>query len=88
MQIGVGDVENHHADGAIAFGAEETRDDFRAIGEFFGGAFDAVFGGWRNVARERRVIENDRDGGGRHTAFLRNIAQRDDRTFRLATAQE
>src|SRR5271156_3676586 len=72
--IRVGDIEHHDADSAIAFGAEEARDDFGAIGEFFGRAFDAVFGGGRNVAGEGRVIEDDGNSGGGENPLPRAAA--------------
>src|ERR1700677_5079775 len=86
--IRVGDVEDHYADGAVAFGAEEARDDFWAIGKFFCGALDAVFGGGRDVAGERGVIEDDGDGGGRHAAFQRHVAQGNSGAFHFSTSQE
>src|SRR5271156_317518 len=86
--VGVGDIENHHAYGAIAFGAEEARDDFGAISKFLGGAFDAIFGGGWEVAGQRRVIEDDGDRGGRHAAFLGNVAQGDGCAFNFSTGQE
>src|ERR1700722_13647137 len=84
----VRDVENHHANGAIPFGAEVTRDNLRTVGKLLGGLLDAVLGRGRNVTRQWSVIENDRHRGGRDATLQRHVAEGDGHALGLAASQE
>ena len=71
----IGDIEHHHADGMVALGAKKPGDQLGSVSKLFGGPLDAVFGGSRNIARERRIIQDDRNSRCGNLAFLRHISQ-------------
>jgi tetratricopeptide (TPR) repeat protein len=75
--VGVGHIENHDADGMAALAAQGAGELVGAISQLFGGALDALLGDRWDIARQRRVIENDGNGGGGETAFLRYVANSD-----------
>ena len=80
--VRVGHVENHDADSMAAAAAQRARKQVGTIAEMLGGFVDASFGGIGNVTGERRVVEDDGDGGGRKSAALGNVADGDCRRLR------
>src|ERR1700731_2029687 len=60
-----------------ATSAQGAREKIGTVAEMFGGALDASFGGVRNVASQRRVVQNDGNGGRRKSAALGYVANCD-----------
>ena len=85
--VGVGHVEDHDADGVAALAAQGAGELVGTVAEFFGGALDFFLGDGRDVAGERRVVQDNRDGGGRKTALLRHIANRNHGSVAFAVPQ-
>src|SRR2546430_5440694 len=54
------------------FAAKKTGHRVWPVTEFLGGFFYALFRGWRDVARQRRIVQHDRNRGGREAAGLRS----------------
>jgi len=75
--IGIGHIENHDADGVAALAAQRSCELIGAVAKFFGGALDALFSDGGDIARQWRVIQNDRHRGGGETALLRYITNGD-----------
>src|SRR5258708_32031383 len=75
--VRVGHVENHDADSVAAAAAQRAGKQVRTIPEVLGGFVDASFGGVGNVAGERRVVQDDGNGGGRKSAALGYVADGD-----------
>src|SRR6266550_214165 len=59
------------------FAAKKTGHRVWPVTEFLGGFFYALFRGWRDVARQRRIVQHDRNRGGREAAGLRDIPHGD-----------
>ena len=78
--IGIGHVEHHDAHGVAALAAQRTGKFIRPIAQLFRRALDALLGHRRDIARQRRVVENDRHRGGGEPTLLRYIANRNHRS--------
>jgi len=78
--VGIGHVENHDADRVAALAAQGTSKLIRPVPQALRGAFDFLFGGGRNVAGKRRIVEDDGDRGGRKSALFGDISNRDHRS--------
>src|SRR5208283_4743789 len=61
--VRVGHVENHDADGLAAPAAQRARKQVGTVAEMRGGALDALFRDVGNVAGQRRVVQDDGNGG-------------------------
>jgi hypothetical protein len=75
----VGHIEDHHADGVTALAAQRARELVGAVSELLRGALDLLFGRGRDIAGQGRVIQHDRHGRRRESAFLRHITYGDHR---------
>src|SRR4029077_4179146 len=75
--VRVGHVENHDSDGVAAPATQRARKQVGTVAEMLGGFVDASFGSVRNVAGERRVVQDDGNGGGRKSTALGNVADGD-----------
>src|SRR6266852_3926277 len=75
--VRVGHVENHDSDGVTAPAAQRARKQVGTVAEMLGGFVDASFGGVGNVAGERRVVQDDGNGGGGKSAALGDIPDGD-----------
>ena len=74
---GIGEIEDHDADGVAAAAAQRARKEVGAVAHSFRGFADALFGSGGDVAREGRVIEHDGNGGWREAALSGDIDERD-----------
>src|SRR5229473_1500521 len=82
--VRIGHVENHDADGVAAAATQGARKQVGTVAEVLGGFVDASFGGVGNVASQRRVVQDDGNGGGGKSAALGNVANGDCRLHPLA----
>ena len=71
------DVKHHDSNGVVASGVQKMRIRLGAIVQPFRSLLDAILGGRRNVAREWRIVEHNRDRRDRDAARLRHVPQRD-----------
>ena len=77
----IGDVEKHHADAVRALAAQKSRHGVRAIAELPRHFFNSFFCCGGDIARKRRIVEDDRNRRGRKAALRRDVAHRYSRVF-------
>ena len=71
--VRVGHVEDHDADGVAALAAQRAGELVGTVSELLGGALDAFLGDGRDVARQRRVVQDDGNRGRGKSALLRHV---------------
>ena len=71
--VRIGHVKHHDADGVAAFAAQRAGKLVGTVSEFLGGTLDSLLGDSRDVARQRRVVQDDRHRGRGKSAFLRHV---------------
>src|SRR5262249_1702640 len=74
--VGIGHVEHHDANRVGALIAQRACEKVRPVTKLFGGLVDFGLGRIRDVARERGVVENNRNRGGRESTLLCHLANR------------
>lgn len=74
--VGIGHIEHHDTDGVAAATAQGTGEEIRAVSELGCGALDARLSRVGNVARQRRVIQDNGNGRRRETAAFGDVANR------------
>jgi tetratricopeptide (TPR) repeat protein len=82
--VGVGHVEDHDSHGVAAPAAQRAGKKVGTVSQLRGGALDAGFSGVGNVARKRRVVEDDGNGRRGEATSFGNVADSDGR--RVAAA--
>src|SRR5205823_10385940 len=73
----VRDIEEHHSDAMASFAAKKTRHRIWPIAEFLGDVFNPFLCGWRDVPRQRRIVQDNGNRRGREAAGLRDVPHRD-----------
>src|SRR5271157_2740120 len=61
----IGHIDEHYPNALAFLAAQKTGHSIGAVAEALGGFFDALPGARSNITSERRVVENDRNSGGR-----------------------
>src|SRR5215469_10097459 len=64
-----------------AFIAQGPREKVRTVAQFLGGDLNFFLGDLWDVASQRRIIQNDRDGGGREAAGFGDVSDGHSRRF-------
>src|SRR5712692_699774 len=72
----VGNIEEHDANAVASLAAQKSRHRIRPVAEFLGYFLNALFCRWCNVARQRRVVQHNRDRSRRKAAGLSDIPHR------------
>src|SRR6267143_4701980 len=72
----VGNIEEHDADAVASLAAQKSRHRIGPVAEFLGYFLNAFFCRWCNVARQRRVVQHNRDRSRRKAAGLCDIPHR------------
>ena len=58
---GIRNIEEHHSDTVAPFAAKKTRHCIWPVAELFGDFLDAFFCGWRDVPRQWRIVQHNRN---------------------------